>query len=117
MKYTTLGLSVLAMATAFGQHDISSSSGKCPFHYDVQQEGSGSSETASTQSKFSDSRIPGKRSMGKAKTNKDWWPNQLDLSVLRQNSEKANPMGDTYDYRKAFSSLDYEALKSDINKV
>ena len=117
MKYTTLGLSVLAMATAFGQHDMSSSGGKCPFHYDVQQEGSGSSETASTQSKFSDSRIPGKRSMGKAKTNKDWWPNQLDLSVLRQNSEKANPMGDTYDYRKAFSSLDYDALKSDINKV
>jgi len=117
MKYTTLGLSVLAMATAFGQHDMSSSGGKCPFHYDVQQEGSGSSETASTQSKFSDSRIPDKRNMGKAKTNKDWWPNQLDLSVLRQNSEKANPMGDTYDYRKAFSSLDYDALKSDINKV
>jgi catalase-peroxidase len=117
MKYTTLGLSVLAMATAFGQHDMSSSGGKCPFHYDVQQEGSGSSETASTQSKFSDSRIPSKRSMGKAKTNKDWWPNQLDLSVLRQNSEKADPMGDTYDYRKAFSSLDYDALKSDINKV
>lgn len=117
MKYTTLGLSVLAMATAFGQHDMSSSGGKCPFHYDVQQEGSGSSETASTQSKFSDSRIPSKRSMGKAKTNKDWWPNQLDLSVLRQNSEKADPMGDTYNYRKAFSSLDYDALKSDINKV
>ncbi|MCH1544385.1 MAG: catalase/peroxidase HPI [Bacteroidia bacterium] len=55
--------------------------------------------------------------MGKAKTNKDWWPNQLDLSVLRQNSEKADPMGDTYNYRKAFSSLDYDALKSDINKV
>src|SRR5210317_610072 len=117
MKYTTLGLSVLAMATAFGQHDMSSSGGKCPFHYDVQQEGSGSSETASAQSKFSDSRIPSKRSMGKAKTNKDWWPNQLDLSVLRQNSEKADPMGDTYNYRKAFSSLDYDALKSDINKV
>lgn len=117
MKYTTLGLSVLAMATAFGQHDISSSGGKCPFHYDVQQEVSGSSEAASTQSKFSDSHIPGKRNTGKAKTNKDWWPNQLDLSVLRQNSEKANPMGNTYDYRKAFSLLDYDALKSDIHKV
>ncbi len=93
MKYTTLGLSVLAMATAFGQHDMSSSGGKCPFHYDVQQEGSGSSETASTQSKFSDSRIPSKRSMGKAKTNKDWWPNQLDLAFYVRILKKPIPWG------------------------
>ena len=47
-------------------------------------------------------------------TNRDWWPNQLDLTVLRQHGELSNPMGEAFDYSEAFSSLDYEALKSDI---
>ena len=47
-------------------------------------------------------------------TNRDWWPNQLDLTVLRQHGELSNPMGADFDYSEAFSSLDYEALKSDI---
>ena len=47
-------------------------------------------------------------------TNRDWWPNQLDLTVLRQHGELSNPMGEDFDYSEAFSSLDYEALKSDI---
>ncbi|MEJ2595678.1 MAG: catalase/peroxidase HPI [bacterium] len=49
-----------------------------------------------------------------AKTNKDWWPNQLDLSVLRQNSPVSDPMGEDFDYAEAFNSLDYEALKKDL---
>lgn len=116
MKNTLLGIGLIAASSVMGQHDMPSSGGKCPFHYDVQTEASGSSSEVST-SKLTDSRIPGKRSMSKGKTNKDWWPNQLDLSVLRQNSDKADPMGDTYDYRTAFASLDYTALKKDIEKV
>jgi catalase-peroxidase len=50
-------------------------------------------------------------------TNRDWWPNQLDLSILRQHSELSNPMGVGFDYEKAFSTLDYYALKTDIKKV
>ena len=47
-------------------------------------------------------------------TNRDWWPNQLDLTILRQHSELSNPMGVGFDYEKAFSTLDYFALKADI---
>jgi catalase-peroxidase len=50
-------------------------------------------------------------------TNKDWWPNQLNISILRQNSNKSNPMGNDFNYLKAFKSLDYFALKKDINSV
>lgn len=49
--------------------------------------------------------------------NNDWWPNKLNLDVLRQNSEKSNPMGREFDYVKEFNSLDYFALKKDIEKV
>ena len=49
--------------------------------------------------------------------NKDWWPNQLDLSVLRQNSNLSNPMGDSFDYATAFKSLDYAGLKKDLRAL
>lgn len=57
---------------------------------------------------------PGKK-MGPG--NKDWWPNQLDLSVLRQNSAASDPMGPNFNYKKEFNSLDYFALKNDIKKI
>jgi catalase-peroxidase len=50
-------------------------------------------------------------------TNKDWWPGQLNVAMLRQNSEKSNPMGLDFNYIKAFKSLDYFALKKDIAAV
>ena len=56
----------------------------------------------------------GENMAGEAKTNRDWWPNQLDLSVLRQHSEKSNPLGEDFNYREAFEDLDYDALKADI---
>lgn len=46
--------------------------------------------------------------------NQDWWPNQLKLNILRQNSEKSNPLGEDFDYVKEFNSLDYFALKKDL---
>ena len=52
-----------------------------------------------------------------ARTNKDWWPNQLDLSGLRKHSEKSDPMSDNFDYAQEFSSLDLDALKADINTL
>ncbi|MDI1322059.1 MAG: catalase/peroxidase HPI [Algoriphagus sp.] len=53
----------------------------------------------------------------KAKSNTEWWPNQLNLSVLRQNSNLSNPLGQDFDYIREFKSLDYEALKKDIRAV
>ena len=50
----------------------------------------------------------------KGATNRDWWPNQLNLSVLHQNPPQANPMGAGFDYAEEFSKLDLEALRNDI---
>ena len=47
-------------------------------------------------------------------TNRDWWPNQLDLSVLHQHSERGNPMDEDFSYAKEFEKLDVEALRSDL---
>ena len=51
------------------------------------------------------------------RTNRDWWPTQLDLKVLRQNGPLADPMGEDFDYAAEFKSLDLEALKRDIEAV
>jgi len=48
---------------------------------------------------------------------KDWWPNQLNLQVLRQNSSLSNPMDKDFDYAQAFNQLDYFALKADLAKL
>ena len=52
-----------------------------------------------------------------AKPAQFWWPEQLDLSALRQNADKSNPMGDDFNYAKAFKSLDIEAVKQDISAL
>ncbi|MGW5345279.1 catalase/peroxidase HPI [Streptomyces sp. NPDC004050] len=51
------------------------------------------------------------------KTNRDWWPNQLDLQVLHQNSPLADPMGEDFDYAEEFKTLDVDALKRDVFEV
>jgi len=57
-------------------------------------------------------------SMGGAGTkNQDWWPNQLNLKILHQNDKKSNPLGDDFNYREAFKSLDLAAVKKDIEDV
>ena len=48
------------------------------------------------------------------RTNQDWWPNQLDLSVLHQHSSRSNPLDPDFDYKEAFKTLDVEALKQDL---
>ncbi|MEO6315945.1 MAG: catalase/peroxidase HPI [Chitinophagaceae bacterium] len=55
-----------------------------------------------------------KQSAGSGTRNRDWWPNQLKLNILRQNSSLSNPMGEAFDYAAAFKSLDLKAVKQDI---
>ena len=47
-------------------------------------------------------------------TNRDWWPNQINLKILSQNSDLVDPMGKDFDYKKEFESLDLEAVKNDL---
>lgn len=49
--------------------------------------------------------------------NRDWWPNQLKVNLLRQHSSLSNPMGEAFDYAKEFKSLDLEAVKQDLHKL
>lgn len=49
--------------------------------------------------------------------NRDWWPNQLKLNILRQHSDKSNPMGNDFNYAKEFKSLDLAAVKKDLHKL
>ena len=50
--------------------------------------------------------VTGHSTSPEANTNKDWWPNRLDLSGLRKHSEKSDPMSDNFDYAQEFSSLE-----------
>jgi catalase-peroxidase len=58
-----------------------------------------------------------KQSAGGGTTNRDWWPNQLKLNILRQNSSLSNPMDGKFNYAKEFKSLDLKAVKKDIFKL
>jgi catalase-peroxidase len=68
---------------------------KCPFHNETTQQNLGGGGTK----------------------NRDWWPNQLKLNILRQHSSLSNPMGEDFNYAKAFKTLDYEALKKDLHAL
>jgi catalase-peroxidase len=59
--------------------------------------------------------FPGKAQSGRS--NRDWWPNQLNLSVLHTNHPAGNPMGETFNYAEAFKTLDLDAVKKDIERV
>ncbi len=55
-----------------------------------------------------------KKTAGAGQSNRDWWPNQLKLNILRQNSSLSNPMGEGFNYAEEFKSLDLNAVKKDI---
>ncbi|MYL50536.1 catalase/peroxidase HPI [Halobacillus litoralis] len=78
-------------------HD--SQAGKCPVTHEKTKE-----ESAVTTTKV-------------GTTNKDWWPNQLNLHILRQHDKKSNPMGEDFDYEEEFNKLDYYALKQDLHEL
>ena len=52
-----------------------------------------------------------------ARTNRDWWPNQLNLQILQQDSPQSNPMGEEFNYAEEFKKIDLNALKKDIDAV
>src|SRR5438105_9718908 len=53
----------------------------------------------------------------RARSNRDWWPNQLNLEILHQNSPLSNPMGEEFNYAEEFKTLDLDAVKKDIEAV
>ena len=55
-----------------------------------------------------------KPTTGRGTSNQDWWPNQLNLRILRQHSSLSNPMGEAFNYAKEFKKLDFKALKKDL---
>ena len=55
-----------------------------------------------------------KKTAGGGTSNRDWWPNELKLNILRQHAAKNNPLGDDFNYAEAFNSIDFAALKKDV---
>jgi catalase-peroxidase len=80
----------------------------CPVAHGVSADGSESENPAIDAPEPKTSR---------PRTNKDWWPNQLDLSVLHRNPPAGNPMDEGFDYREEFEKLDVEAVKQDVVQV
>lgn len=106
MKTRHIAYGLIATLTLLGKFNLKAqdkmeNNGKCPFHMEPQG-----------QKKLDDSVVVNVDK--KTTTNTDWWPNQLNLKVLRQHSALSNPMGEDFDYAKAFDSLDLKALKKDI---
>ncbi len=60
---------------------------------------------------------PAEKGSAQTNKNKEWWPNQLNLDLLRQNSNMSNPMGADFNYAKEFKKLDYAALKKDLRNL
>ena len=58
-----------------------------------------------------------KKTAGRGTSNRDWWPNELKLNILRQHADKSNPMGKDFNYADAFNSINYPQLKEDIVEV
>ena len=66
---------------------------------------------------MSDNKCPVHHTTGGGATNRDWWPNQLRLDILRQHSSLSNPMGEGFNYAEEFKSLDLEAVKKDLTAL
>ena len=64
-----------------------------------------------------EAKCPFHHAAGAGATNKDWWRNQLRVDLLNQHGNKSNPLGESFNYAKEFSKLDYKALKADLVKL
>ncbi|CAI8911716.1 MULTISPECIES: catalase/peroxidase HPI [Pseudomonas] len=64
-----------------------------------------------------ESKCPFSQAAGGGPTNRDWWPNQLNLKILHQHSPQSDPQGDAFNYAEAFKSLDFQALKQDLHAL
>ena len=85
---------------------------------DDQHQPSGRQDVTASASESENPAIPSPRPKRvRPRTNKDWWPNQLDLSVLHQHSHLSNPMKEDFNYAEQFESLDLDTLKGDLIEV
>jgi catalase-peroxidase len=75
---------------------IMSNESKCPFHH---------------------GQVSGAQTSTATTSNRDWWPNQLNLRILHQHTTKSDPMGEDFDYTAEFKSLDLEAVKKDLHAL
>ena len=118
MKKSALTLCLFSLYILNGQNNEQSMA-KCPFH---------SVSASGTQNSIKDNNYPetmmhpsansnSNKMMREPSGNRDWWPNQLNLNVLRQNSALSNPMDKDFNYAKEFLSLDLQAVKKDIQKI
>ncbi|PYC28922.1 catalase/peroxidase HPI [Pseudomonas mosselii] len=64
-----------------------------------------------------ESKCPFHQTAGGGTSNRDWWPDQLNLKILHQHTSKSDPMDPDFDYAKAFKSLDFQALKKDLSAL
>ncbi len=64
-----------------------------------------------------EAKCPFRHTAGAGPSNRDWWPNQLKLDILRQHSSKSNPMGEDFNYADEFKTLDLEAVKKDLREL
>jgi catalase-peroxidase len=64
-----------------------------------------------------ESKCPFHHAAGGGTTNRDWWPKQLNLHILRQHSSLSDPMGEEFDYAEEFKSLDYQSVKADLRAL
>jgi catalase-peroxidase len=71
----------------------------------------------STETKCPFAAVHGARTTAAAQSNRDWWPERLNLAILRQRSAKSDPMGERFDYAKEFSKLDLAAVKRDLTAL
>lgn len=114
-------LFILCILISWGlQAQDKSSKASCPFGFDKMNQSTTegvSSDRSSNKNAKEQSQVATEKTPTGIRNNKDWWPNQLDLTILRQHSEKSNPMDETFNYVEAFNELDYFALKKDIEKV
>ncbi len=103
MKYLLTGISLITALSLSGQASVAerAAAAGCPVHLGKTPQAEAATEMRT----------------GEPRDNQEWWPNRLDVGILRQHAEKSNPMDPDYDYAKAFASVDYNALKEDIRKT
>ena len=99
--------SILSELNTGGKSELNSG-GKCPFPHGM------TNGTAPMYHGEVTNQTAPKQAAGGSPRNRDWWPNQLKLEILRQHSPLSNPMGKTFNYAEEFKKLDYQALKQDI---
>jgi catalase-peroxidase len=88
----------------------------------MQNQDNGNTPASSVSYSVNESKCPFmegilRKGAGGGTKNRDWWPNQLNLNILRQHSSKSNPMGEDFNYAEEFKSLDLEAVKQDLHDL